>query len=178
MDRVELVDPRPSWADDFEEERKALVEALSGVDLLAVEHFGSTSIPGMPAKPVIDILIAVRNIDDARAQFVVPLTKLGYSFWADNPKVDRLFFVKGLPPSAERRTHHVHVAERPSEMWDRLLFRDFLKEHTEEAGRYARLKRELAQRFPEDREAYTRGKDEYVQRVMQDARRWRSANSS
>ena len=130
------------------------------------EHFGSTAIPGMPAKPIIDILVAVGSIEAAREAAVRPMEALGYAFWAENPKRDRLFFVKGLPPSAPRRTHYVHMCELGGEMWRRLVFRDFLRADAEEAGRYAALKRKLAVRFREDREGYTEAKAGYVEGVL------------
>jgi len=133
-----------------------------------MEHFGSTAIPGLAAKPVIDILVAVRSIAEARERAVVPLTALGYAFWADNPKRDRLFFVKGLPP-APRRTHHVHMTEPHGEMWQRLRFRDHLRAHPEARDAYLALKLDLARRFPEDREAYTEGKQGFVDEIMRQA---------
>ncbi len=133
---------------------------------MALEHFGSTAIPGLAAKPIIDILVAVRSLAVARATFVEPLRTLGYVFWAENPKTDRLFFVKGMPPYGERRTHHVHVAEPTAEPWLRLPFRDYLRAHRQEAQRYERLKRELALRHRTDREAYTDAKSAYVDEVL------------
>ncbi len=99
-----------------------------------------------------------------------PLDALGYAFWADNPRRDRLFFVKGLPPRAPRRTHHVHMIEPSAEMWDLLLVRDILRADPEEAARYAALKRELAVRHREDREAYTDAKAGYVAALLAKAR--------
>jgi len=132
---------------------------------------GSTAIPGIVAKPIIDILVAVRSVNDARSRAVVPMEALGYAYWADNPKRDRLFFVKGLPPSAPHRTHHVHMTEQDSEMWRRLLFRDYLRDHPDEAARYAALKRDLAARHRADREAYAAAKSAYVDRIMSKAER-------
>jgi GrpB-like predicted nucleotidyltransferase (UPF0157 family) len=126
----------------------------------------------MPAKPIIDILIAVPRVREAAVSFVPRLEALGYAYWSGNPNHDRLFFVKGLPPTARRRTHHVHVAEPASEMWERLLFRDYLRAMPREAERYADLKRRLADRFASDREASTRGKHEFVRQMMDAARSW------
>ena len=80
-----------------------------------------------------------------------------------------MFFVKGLPPNSPR-THHIHMVEPDSLLWERLLFRDYLRKHSDEATRYAQLKCRLAQRFSSDREAYTLGKAEYVEPIMQKAR--------
>jgi GrpB-like predicted nucleotidyltransferase (UPF0157 family) len=80
--------------------------------LLGIEHIGSTAVPGLSAKPIIDIAIAVRSLEEARATIVESLEALGYSHWRANPQRDRLFLVKGLPLSSPKRTHHVHVTER------------------------------------------------------------------
>jgi GrpB-like predicted nucleotidyltransferase (UPF0157 family) len=134
--------------------------------VLAIEHFGSTAIPNMVAKPIIDLLVAVRSIQEARESAVGSMEALGYAFWADNPRRDRLFFVKGLPPAAPQRTHHVHMTEMDGDMWHRLLFRDYLRSHPDEARHYIALKKTLAVAHREDREAYTAAKSDYVDLVM------------
>ena len=97
---------------------------------------------------------------------IQPIIALGYVYWAENPKQDRMFFVKGMPPYGERRTHHIHLTEPNGEMWTRrLLFRDYLRANPEEARRYETLKRDLAARFPTDRDGYTDAKTEYVEAV-------------
>jgi hypothetical protein len=116
----------------------------------------------MPAKPVIDILMAVSSVEAARQVTPGPLAALGYAFWSENPKRDRLFFVKGLPPSAPRRTHHLHLCEMGSEMWQRLIFRDVLRDNLVDAQRYAALKQTLAAEHRSDREAYTKAKTTFV----------------
>lgn len=171
MDNIHLADYDPRWPAMYAAEAARVRAVLPAGLVLAVEHFGSTAIPGMDAKPVIDILVAVRSVQEAREHAVAPMEALGYAFWADNPKRDRLFFVKGLPPAAPRRTHHVHMTELGGEMWRRLLFRDYLRAHLEEAGRYAILKRDLAARYSTDREAYTAAKSAYVDEVMAKAAR-------
>lgn len=169
MDEIAIEPYDPAWPGMFEAEAARLREVLPSELVLAIEHFGSTAVPGLSAKPVIDILIATPSIEDTRERAVAPLEALGYAFWADNPKRDRLFFVRGLPP-APRRTHHVHFTEPGGEPWRRALpFRDHLRSHREEALRYAALKRALAAQHPEDREAYTAAKAEYVERVLAQA---------
>jgi GrpB-like predicted nucleotidyltransferase (UPF0157 family) len=166
MDAIEIVDYDPRWPGLFAAEAGRLRTTLDPSLILGLEHFGSTAIPGLAAKPIVDILIAVPSIAAARAAFVAPLRTLDYVFWADNPRTDRLFFVKGMPPYGERRTHHVHVTEPGGEMWQRLPFRDYLRTHPQDAARYARLKRELAQRYRHDREAYTDAKAAFVAEIM------------
>ena len=169
MDEVRLVEYDPGWPAMFRAEAARIGAALPAGLLQGIEHFGSTAIPGLLAKPVIDILVAVRSVQEARAVAVRPMEALGYAFWADNPKPDRLFFVRGLPP-APQRTHHLHMTERDGDLWARLLFRDYLRTHADEAERYAALKRELAGRHGADREAYTAAKSAYVDAVLAQAR--------
>ena len=178
MDEIALVEYDPRWPELFAAEA-ARVRAALGEDLVvAVEHFGSTAVPGLSAKPVIDMLIGVHSVAEARKRAVPALGALGYAFWHDNPNAAHLFFVKGLPPNGPR-THHIHMVEpetfrdpknEESLFWDRLLFRNYLRAHPDEARRYEAVKRDLAARFPDDREAYTGGKTEYVNGVMQKAR--------
>ncbi len=166
MDEVEIVDYDPRWPLLFDEEAKRLRAVLDPSLIVGLEHFGSTAIPGLSAKPIIDILIAVRSLVAAQATFVEALRKLDYVYCADNPKKDRMFFVKGMPPFGARRSHHVHVTEPHAEMWQRLAFRDYLRAHPEEARTYERLKSRLAAEHRTDREAYTDAKSAYVESVM------------
>jgi GrpB-like predicted nucleotidyltransferase (UPF0157 family) len=169
MDEIELVGYDFGWPAEFQAEEARIRAVLPRKLILGVEHFGSTAIPGLAAKPIIDILIAVSSLQEAREQAIGPLEAIGYSFWRDNPKDDRLFLVKGLPPNAERRTHHIHMTETNGELWQRLLFRDYLRRHPEEARAYERLKRNLAAAYREDREAYTASKADYIKSVMEKA---------
>ena len=170
MDEIRLVPYDPTWPAQYEAEIARVLAALPGDLIIAAGHFGSTAIPGLAAKPIIDILIAVRSLFDARTVAVSPLEALGYAFWSDNPKTDRLFFVKGLPPSAPQRTHHIHMTESDGEIWQRLIFRDYLRAHPDEAAHYAALKQDLAARHSQDREAYTDAKSDYVDGVVAKAR--------
>jgi GrpB-like predicted nucleotidyltransferase (UPF0157 family) len=153
------------WPALFDDEARRLRAVLDPSLIVGLEHFGSTAIPGLSAKPIIDILIAVRSLTDAHATFVEALRNLDYVYWADNPRKDRMFF-KGMPPFGSGRSHHVHVTEQHGEMWIRLAFRDYLRAHPEEARTYEQLKRRLAAEHPTDREAYTDAKSAYVESVM------------
>ena len=178
MDDIVIVDYHPQWPEQFVAEAARLRAVLGDNLVVTIEHFGSTAVPGLSAKPIIDLLVAVRSLPEAR-RFAVPiLESLGYAYWQDDPAPDRMFFVKGLPPNGPR-THHVHVVEpdvsqdpRLGEFSfaDRLLFRDALRADPEEARRYESLKRRLAAAFSDDREAYTNGKTDYIYGVMQKAR--------
>jgi GrpB-like predicted nucleotidyltransferase (UPF0157 family) len=170
-DEIELVTYDPSWPRLFDEERALLDHILPVDQVLSIEHAGSTAIPGLAAKPIVDIFIAVRSIEAARAALVRPIEGIGYVYWTENPDKDRMFFVKGMPPYGERRTHHIHIFEPASEVLQRaLLFRDYLREHPDAAERYKQLKQDLAQRYRSDREGYTRAKDSYILAVVEMAR--------
>ena len=171
MDDIELVEYDPRWPTLFAEEAALLRVALDPALVMGLEHFGSTAIPGMAAKPIIDILVAVRSIAEARDTAIEPLRRLGYVFWAENPKTDRMFFVKGMPPYGAPRTHHVHITEPTAEPWLNLPFRDYLRDRPDEAQRYARLKRDLAIIHRTDREAYTEAKAAFVEEILAKARR-------
>jgi GrpB-like predicted nucleotidyltransferase (UPF0157 family) len=169
-DEIEIVDYDQSWPRLFESERARLARALADDAILAIEHAGSTAIPGLAAKPIIDIFVAVPSIDVARTTLVEPILALGYVYWEANPDKDRMFFVKGMSPHGARRTHHVHVFEPTSEFWRcTLAFRDYLREHVDVAESYQQLKRSLAVQYRSDREAYSRAKDEYVKAVVRKA---------
>lgn len=169
MGEVVIVEYDPRWSRIFEEEAARVAEVLSKDLVVSVEHFGSTAVPGLAAKPIVDLLVSVHSLVEAKQVAVSPLEELGYAYWFDNPDPQRMFFVKGLLPNSPR-THHIHIIESDSILRERLLFRDYLRAHPDEASRYAQLKRHLAQQFPIDREAYTSGKTEYVQSVMQKVR--------
>ena len=169
MEEVEIVSYDPRWPLLFDEEAKRLRAVLDPSLIVGIEHFGSTAISGLSAKPIIDILIAVRSLAAAQITFVEALRNLEYVYWSENPKKDRMFFVKGMPPFGSKRSHHVHVTELHGQMWQRLAFRDYLRAHPEEAEIYERLKRRLAIEYQTDREAYTDAKSAYIDSVVQKA---------
>jgi GrpB-like predicted nucleotidyltransferase (UPF0157 family) len=164
QDRVDLVEYDAQWPTLFAVEASRIHSALGGLTEFTLEHFGSTAIPGLAAKPIIDIMMIVAD-ESQWPRLVEPLKSLGYVFWADNPRHDRMFFVKGMPPFGERRTHHLHV-RTPSHARASILFRDYLRRNPEERLQYASLKRELAARFPVDRDAYTEGKKQFVDKIV------------
>jgi GrpB-like predicted nucleotidyltransferase (UPF0157 family) len=159
-DRIDLVDPDPCWPHQYDAEAAALAAVLPQVPGLRLEHFGSTAVPGIRAKPVIDILV-IHPEPRHWTRLVDPVLSLGYIYWAENPRTDRMFFVKGMPPYGSCRTHHLHV-RIPADAAAELAFRDRLRSDDALARRYERLKEELAARYPTDREAYTGGKTVFV----------------
>ena len=160
-DTVRLIHYTPEWKRLFEEEKRRLLAAV-GSFILDIQHVGSTSIPGMAAKPILDIAIGVRNFEEARC-CISPIEALGYEYKGEMGIPCRHFFVKGDP-----RTHHIHMNELGNQDWNnQIAFRDFLIRHPETARDYAQLKRELARRYPMDRPAYLSGKAPFIARVLQ-----------
>jgi GrpB-like predicted nucleotidyltransferase (UPF0157 family) len=111
----------------------------------------------------------VISLDAVRERGIAALGLLGYLFWAENPDLDDLFFVRGLPPRAEKRTHHLHITLPGPRFDERVRFRNRLRGDAGLAQRYADLKQELAARFSSDREAYTRAKTEFIVEVLDES---------
>ena len=164
IDGIEIVPSDPRWPEAFATEAARIRAALAAHGELAIEHIGSTAVAGLDAKPVIDMILI--EADMARwPRWVAPLQALGYVLWVDNPRRDRLFFVKGMPPFGTGRTHHLHV-RTPADSQRERLFRNWLRAHPEDATRYAALKRELAALHADDREAYTEGKTAFIEALL------------
>lgn len=166
-DQIEIHNYDTTWSEKAALEIAILKESLPFDWITDIQHFGSTAVPGLRAKPVIDIMVIVKNIDQAKK--IVPIMEsLGYDFWTDNPKKDRLFFVKGMPPRGAGRTHHVHVYQENSfEHFARPAFRDYLITHEDARVAYANLKQELALQYPDDRETYTDAKQSFIFKILQ-----------
>lgn len=151
------------WHDLFAQEEGRVRLAL-GEYALAIEHVGSTAICGLSAKPIIDIAVAMQEIADVE-RCVTALEQIGYEYRGEQGIPGRHFFGKGEP-----RTHHLHIVEMDSEFWrNHLLFRDYLGKHREVAAKYEKLKRELAEKYKGNREAYTEGKAAFIEGVLNDA---------
>jgi GrpB-like predicted nucleotidyltransferase (UPF0157 family) len=157
------------WPTLFAKEVQFLEATLPGGIVRRYEHFGSTAVPGLAAKPVIDILVEVRTLAEAVDKIVPVLVANGYDyFWRTDMAPPYAYLIKR--DGGGGRTHHLHLVEATSTLWDRLLFRDYLRVHREEAERYAALKRRLAAMYPNDRIAYTHGKSDFIESAMQKAR--------
>lgn len=151
-DSVPLVAYDSQWALRYQEEKERILEVI-GDKVVAIEHFGSTAVPGLEAKPIIDVLIAIRHLDDAK-ECIEPLGRLGYEYRPLEELItpESRYFRKG-PPGAN--SHHIRMVEAGNTLWNQyLLFRDYLRSHPEEAGRYCELKKELhlkyGKRLPTD----------------------------
>lgn len=169
-DAIYIVDYNPLWVKLAEEEISILKKLLADHDWVTdIQHIGSTAIPGLAAKPIIDIYLGARSIEEAEKAIGL-LEKIGYVFWYDNPNKEKMFFVKGMPPFGTGRTHHVHIVKYDSDYWQaRILFRDYMRNHPNEIQDYANLKYELMQKHRNDREAYTDAKSEYIAAILKKA---------
>jgi GrpB-like predicted nucleotidyltransferase (UPF0157 family) len=161
---VRLVPYTPEWKQLYEMEKVSLQDRLDAY-ILDIQHVGSTSIPGMLAKPIVDIAIAIADFEEARV--CIPLMEeLEYEYRGEFGIPHRHYFVKGDP-----RTFHVHMSEIDSLEWENtILFRDYICQHTDIAKEYAQLKISLALKYPQERTAYMEGKTAFVERVIQLAR--------
>jgi GrpB-like predicted nucleotidyltransferase (UPF0157 family) len=161
-ERIELVDHDPSWAVLFEQERDRVAGVFDGA-VVGIEHVGSTSVPGLSAKPVVDVLIGLRQLDVSEAQ-IATMESLGYEYLGEYGLPGRLFFRK------HPRTHHVHVVEHGGEHWERqLTFRNALRSDPDERRRYDAFKRRLAAEG-HPRDVYTELKTPFIRDVEKRAR--------
>ncbi|HSX02737.1 MAG TPA: GrpB family protein [Candidatus Saccharimonadia bacterium] len=159
---VQLAPYDPAWARAFQEERVRLKAAL-GSSVHDIAHVGSTSIPGLAAKPIIDIIASVDNLAIYR-QLVGPLESLGYEFMPERVFEDRVFFPKG---PRENRTHHLSLVIKDSAGWrDPIRFRDYVRAHEDVRAEYQVLKEALAVQYPNDRASYTKAKDAMIKEIM------------
>jgi GrpB-like predicted nucleotidyltransferase (UPF0157 family) len=160
----------PEWPDTFAAERSVLVDAIGQWLAGPIEHIGSTAIPGLAAKPVIDMMAGVASLEESRAALPV-LERLEYCYAPYRTEVMHWF----CKPSPALRTHHLHLVPVGSQLWtEQLAFRDYLRTHRDVALEYGELKRRLADAHQLDREAYTVAKTPFVQRVIAEALRARS----
>jgi GrpB-like predicted nucleotidyltransferase (UPF0157 family) len=170
---IVLVPHRAEWEDLARREIAAIRAGLAGMPVSGIQHIGSTAIPGIRAKPILDIQVLVPALAEAQGA-IAALCALGYEYWEDNPDGLRWLFVKGRPPQGAGRSHHVHILQDREKFEDAVLFRDALIGDRALAGEYDRLKRDLVRRFSADGEAYAAGKTEFVRDVVRNAR-WATA---
>ena len=172
---VSVVTYDSRWPELFRQEAAHLRASLPAGLIRRVEHFGSTAVPGLAAKPVVDMLVEVSSLRRARSDIAQILGSQRYDyFWrpsfGDDIPPWYAFFIKRAASGV--RTHHIHMVTRArifQAHWERLLFRDYLISHPEAARAYERLKMELAAAYPNDRVAYTGGKSALIQRVTAEA---------
>lgn len=162
MSRVRLVPHDPSWASAYEEEAAVLRECLGEI-VAFTHHIGSTAVPGLDAKPIIDILVEVTDVEavDARSE---AMAAAGYEAMCEYGIAGRRYFRKN--DARGERTHHVHVFAADSDQVRRHVeFRDLLRADPDLAGQYSDLKRRLARRYPDDGRTYAEGKTAFIDRA-------------
>jgi len=163
---VQLSEYNPEWPSQFDDEKEFLMGILDQWFYGSVEHIGSTSVPGLVAKPVIDIMFGVNSLNESRPAINV-LVKNGYEYFPYKKDVMHWF----CKPSDAFRTHHLHLIPYRSPLWqERIKFREILCSNQLIANEYSALKKELAARLREDREAYTEEKWPFIQRVLERAK--------
>ena len=165
----------PAWPQRFEEEKRYLHECLPGDLIGRIEHFGSTAVPNLAAKPIIDMLVEVQSLEAVHRIIAPILEKRGYEyFW--RPKflgsedIGYTWFIKRDAQGG--RTHHIHMLDKRSKDWERLLFRDYLIDHPYVAKQYEDLKRKVAEEYSQDRKAYAKAKSDFIAHVTAKARKF------
>lgn len=165
----------PKWPELYAQEAAFLVNQFGNNMILRTEHFGSTAIPGLASKPSIDILVEIPSFEEAKTIILPILESKGYiHLWQSDRSPGHMMFVKGYGPEGYiegMQLYHIHMAPAGHPIWDRLLFRDYLREHKQARKEYEELKYHLAEKFRNDREAYTDGKEEFVNRIMEEVKK-------
>lgn len=166
--KIEVVDYRPEWDTMFKVESKKIKKILEK-NCVGVYHIGSTSVKGLPAKPIIDIMPVVKDIslvDAHNSEFET----LGYECRGEFGIPGRRFFAKG----GDNRTHHIHIFEQSNQtdIQRHIAVRDYLNAHSDTAAEYAALKKKLAAEFPFDNDGYCDGKEEYMKSLEEKALHW------
>ncbi|PEL08143.1 GrpB family protein [Bacillus sp. AFS017336] len=152
----------PNWELQFEEEKRKVLSVLSGQQI-QIEHIGSTSVKGLGAKPIIDIMIGIDQLDEVDA-LIKPLSTVDYEYVPKPELTDRRFLRKG---EWGQGTVHLHICEFKSNEWiEKLLFRDYLRENPKIAEEYMNLKKNLAKEFQFDRQTYTKKKEPFIREVI------------
>ncbi len=177
MTSIIIADYDPAWRKLFEEEKTRLLEVIGeyGVD---IQHIGSTSVPGLGAKPVIDIQIGVRDLAEIDAYGIEPIVSLGYDYRSEYEAElpFRRYFSKNN--AAGKRTHQIHLVEIESDWWERhILFRDYLRAHDSARDAYEQFKRELAPQFTNTND-YAEAKTEFIQAMEVKATTWKKEQAS
>jgi GrpB-like predicted nucleotidyltransferase (UPF0157 family) len=160
--QIEIAEYNPVWPLRFQDESVALASHLRSLLVGQPEHIGSTAVPGLAAKPIIDIMAPVRSLEESRAAIVVA-SELGYMYYPY--KADTMhWFCK---PSPENRTHHLHLVPQGSRIWrERIAFRDALRASPMLRAKYQELKQALARQYSADRDGYTEAKGEFIRTVV------------
>jgi GrpB-like predicted nucleotidyltransferase (UPF0157 family) len=170
---IEIVPYDKKWSELFLEEKKLIQRTLGEWAALRIEHFGSTAIEGLAAKPIIDILVEIPQLTDELKDKVMKAMKgIGYHFiWRTDEQPPYMNFVKGYTLNGfEGNVFHIHMADETHSLWDRIYFRDYLRKNINVAKEYENLKIELAVKNKFNRDAYTNEKSDFVKRITEIAK--------
>jgi GrpB-like predicted nucleotidyltransferase (UPF0157 family) len=171
MRNVEVIPHDLKWRETFEVESRSVADAL-GENVVAIHHIGSTAIPSIYAKPIIDLLVEVKDIIKVDGQSLA-MESLGYEVMGEFGIPGRRFFRKDNQEGF--RTHHIHAFEIGSAQVERhLAFRDYMLAHPEDAQKYSELKRKLARKHPQNIDGYMDGKDGFIKEMDKKAAQWRT----
>ncbi len=160
---VKLLPFNKNWAKSFEKEKKHLTSKLKDL-VVDIQHIGSTSIPGMTAKPIVDIAIGVKTMKGSK-KFIKILESAGYKFINHFGNLNtHLFFVKG---EESNRTHYIHLIKYQGKIWQHnMFFRDYLSKNKSAAKKYINLKQKLAVQFVDKRKLYTAAKGNFIKDIF------------
>jgi len=170
---VIIAESNPEWEIIYEKEKNELIRIL-GQKVIRIEHFGSTAIPNLEAKPIIDILVEILESKKVKDEIIKIMKSENYHFIPRNDcPPSYLMFVKGYTNEGIKdQVYHIHMAEKEHNgLWDRLYFRDYLIDHKEPAKEYEKIKRKLARKYKYDREKYTEGKTKFIKRITEKAKK-------
>ncbi len=170
---IEIVPYNSKWPVIFEKEKSLLQETLSESIALRIEHFGGTSIPGLSSKPTIDIIMEIPQLNERLRKWIISKMELidYIPLWRVSDKFSHMMFAKGYFASGfSGQTFHVHMDVKKSSMWDRLYFRNFLRENPETMKAYDTLKQKLADQHKYNRDAYNESKTDFILEITRKAK--------
>ena len=165
-EEVIISDYDPMWPGCYAEERNCIMGIL-GNKIAGIEHIGSTAVPGLVAKPILDLMIGLVRLEDG-PPCVDPLVALEYESKGEFGIPGRLYFRRWKP-----RSHQIHMVVKGGVFWvDHLLFRDYLRSHPDRAAAYGEVKRSMAAKFSVNRQDYQEAKGPFIETLMAEARAW------
>jgi GrpB-like predicted nucleotidyltransferase (UPF0157 family) len=161
---IEIVSFRGEWKNLFLAEERIIRSILQKESINRIEHYGSTSVPGLNAKPIIDILVEIPDDSATGKRIINEFTSHGYNYMTN--LTDHIMVVKGYTENGYcGQAYHIHCAPEGNKLWDGIFFRDYLIEHPDTAREYETLKAVLAEKFKYDRDAYTEAKTEFIMKI-------------
>ena len=164
---IEIAPYDKNWVEIFISESKLIRDTLGDSTALKIEHFGSTAVEGLAAKPTIDILVEIPKLtEELKTQIIKRMKGIGYYYiWRTDEQPPYMNFVKGYTINGfEGNVFHIYMADKEHSLWDRICFRDYLRKNTNVVKEYEKLKIELAEKYKFNREDYTNAKTDFVKR--------------